>query len=81
MSRPATSAPLVRIQLTEEQGRQLDLAGAGAFSIVSRGSYPATPGRWVVTLAPVEWQTAVAACHVLQGTHRATKIKPTTREP
>lgn len=67
---------LVRIQLTDEQGRQLDQAGAGAFSIVARGSYPTDPGRWFVTLAPVEWKTAVAACNVLLGTHRAAKIKP-----
>ena len=79
MSRPAMSAPLVRITLDPEQSRQLDQAGAGAFSIVARGSYPAARDRWILTLAPAERQTAVAACHVLLGTHRAARIKPTVR--
>ena len=70
------SAPLIRITLDPEQSRQLSQAGQGAFSIVGRASYPGDPSRWILTLAPVEWKTAAAACHVLQGTHRATKIRP-----
>jgi hypothetical protein len=72
MSQP----PLIRIQLDAEQSHQLSQAGPGAFSIVGRASYPGDPSRWILNLTPVEWKTAAAACHVLRGTHRATKIKP-----
>ena len=49
---------LVKITLTEDQGRQFDQTGSGAFAIVSRGSYPTDAGRWILTLAAVEWDNA-----------------------
>lgn len=66
---------VIRIPLTSEQTAQLAAAGAGAFSIISRRSYPDDPSRWIVTVAPASWDRAVAASGVLLGTHRAAKIK------
>ena len=66
--------PIIRIIL--EQSRQLDQAGAEAFALVGRGSYPDAAGRWVIHLSPAAWPAAVAAANVLAGTHKAVKIKP-----
>lgn len=67
--------PTIRIVLNEDQSAALDRAGAGALSIIHRGSYPETPGRWVIDLAPINWAMAEGASKVLRGTHRAVKIQ------
>lgn len=67
--------PIIRIVLDPAQSGMLDQAGGEVFALVGKGSYPDAPGRWVLHLAPAAWPPAVAASHVLKGTHRAVKIK------
>ena len=72
---------VIRIPLNADQTAQLAAAGAGAFNIISRRSYPGDPGRWIVTVAPVSWDRAVAASGVLLGSHRAVRIQTPKDQP
>ncbi len=74
---PGVAAPkgVVRILLSKAASDALTAAGEGAFAIVGKATSPDDPSRWVIHLAPVEWETAVAACNVLLGTHRAIRRK------
>lgn len=64
---------VVRITLDAAQSAALAAAGVGAFTIISRQSYPGDPSRWIVTVAPADWQRARSASSVLLETHRAVK--------
>lgn len=66
----------IKIILTEEQSRIIHAAGEGAFQIIGRGSWPESVGRYVLHLAPVDWQTAIDASEVLLGRMKAVKIRP-----
>ena len=68
----------IRILLSEAASAALTASGERAFTILCRASHPDHPSRWVIHLAPVEWETAVAASNVLLGTHRATRIRHAT---
>lgn len=71
-----------RILLSEAASQHLEAAGPQAFSIVHRDMSDGNAGRWVITLAPVEWQTARDAAAVLMGTARAVRPKaPKTLSP
>ena len=74
------NASPVRIRLSAAASASLTAAGHGAFTIVHRVMRGAeesdSVGRWEITLAPVEWQTAIDASNVLLGTHRAVRVKP-----
>ena len=65
-----------RLLLSEAASRYLEATGEGAFVIISKASYPATPGRWAIFLAPCPLATAAAACDVLTGKARAVRIMP-----
>ena len=69
------SKGIVRILLSRAASDALTATGENAFAIVGKASHPEIPGRWVIHLAPVEWETAMDASRVLLGTHRAVKIK------
>ena len=72
----------IRILLSEAASAALTASGERAFTILCKASYPEQPGRWVIHLAPVEWETAVAASNVLLGSHKAVRIKaPATAAP
>jgi len=75
---PPPAPEPIRILLSEAASRRLDATGERAFTIVHRvmrTEEPGTAGRWAITLAPVEWQTARDASAVLMGKARAVKIK------
>ena len=81
VSPPAQPDPLEapgvrRLLLSEAASRYLEATGEDAFQIISKASYPATPGRWVIYLRPVPMAVAAAACDVLSGKARAVRIKP-----
>jgi hypothetical protein len=65
----------IRILLSEAASRHLDAAGPQAFTIVHRDMSDGSTGRWVITLAPVEWRTAQDAASVLCGSATAKRIK------
>ena len=78
---PAAADPLavpgvVRLLLSVGASQTLERSGQDCFQIVSKCSYPATPGRWAVWLKPCPLTTAQAACDVLTGKARAVRIKP-----
>lgn len=73
---------LIRILLSERVSAALTEAGEQCFAIIGKASHPDDPSRWVLHLAPVEWETAHDACEVLLGRKRATAIrKPKTTTP
>jgi hypothetical protein len=67
------SLPL-HLVLTEEQSSAIRDSGI-RFAVVHPGSYPATTGRWVVSLIECDQKTAQDACGVALNTHAARKIK------
>jgi hypothetical protein len=75
---PLAQPGVVRIALSERATAALLEVGE-AFAIVARGSYPTAPGRMVIYLLPVPRATAQAACNVILGTHKASRIKPRSR--
>ena len=74
---------MIRILLSPAASAALEASGENAFTIVARAkrgtSEPETAGRWEITLAGVEWETAVDACHVLLGAKSATKLRAPRR--
>lgn len=76
-----TASP-IRIRLSAASSAALTAAGHGAFTIVHkvmRTEEPDSAGRWEITLAPIEWQTAVDASAVLLGTRRVRPLAATAR--
>jgi predicted secreted protein len=68
-----------RILLSKAASDALSATGERAFAIVHRCmrgvEEPETAGRWCITMAPVEWETAQDASAVLLGTKRAATIR------
>lgn len=81
----AEKPELIRILLGKTASDLLTATGERAFAIVHRAmrgtDEPETAGRWQITLAPVEWQTAADASAVLLGTKKGTtpRKQPVTR--
>ena len=74
---PLAHPQVRRLLLSEAASRYLSESGEQCFQIISKASWPACPDRWAILVAPVPMAVAVAACNVILGTHKATKIKPT----
>ena len=72
---PLAVPGVVRLLLSEAASRYLQDTGEDAFQIIAKASYPATPGRWCIYLRPVPMAVAADACKVLDGTHRAQRVK------
>jgi hypothetical protein len=70
--------PFTRILLSRTASEALTAAGPDAFAIVAKAmrgtAEPETAGRWEITLAPIEWETARDASAVLMGTKVAAKL-------
>lgn len=78
-SDPLRNPSTLIIELTTDQA--LPLAGIGeCFVAVGKGSYPGHVGKHCLFIMPVDSQTAAAACGVVTGTHKATKIKTAVSE-
>lgn len=69
------STPITHILLSQTASDALSATGERCFAIAHRAGHPDS-GRWIISLAPLEWQAAVDASNVLLGTHRAVRIKP-----
>ena len=73
----------IRILLSEGASKHLTDAGHQAFTIVHRDMSNTHPGRWIISLAPVDWKTARDASAVLCGSMKASKPraahKPTSK--
>ena len=67
-----------RLVLTEAQSEHLRAVGV-RFAVVHPGSYPKTPGRFVLDLIPCDCATATEAVEVAMGTKRATKPRAPRR--
>jgi|GEM_PF-6463188 len=78
---PEEKGAVIRILLSEAASRHLDVAGPQAFAIVSRDMSDERTGRWVISLAPVEWETARDASAVLVGSAKAVRPKPAATPP
>jgi hypothetical protein len=63
----------ISILLDSEQSEILTDAGTDAFAVVGRGTWPDSPGRWVVYLIPCDIKTADAACRVARGLSKESK--------
>ena len=70
-----TTSPITHILLSQAASDALSASGEKSFALVHRAGHPDS-GRWMVSLAPIEWQLAVDASPVLLGTHRAVRCKP-----
>lgn len=70
---------MVRILLSQAASDTLTATGERAFAIVHRCmrgvEEPETAGRWCIHLAPVEWDKAQDASHVLSGEMKAVPIR------
>ncbi|MCX6875392.1 MAG: hypothetical protein NTW21_16530 [Verrucomicrobia bacterium] len=78
---PLAVPGIIRVLLSVGVSQVLEQSGEQCFTIIGKASYPATPGRWAIFLAPVPLKTAAAAAGVILGTHRATRIKTTSTAP
>lgn len=67
-----------RLVLTEAQSAHLRAVGVH-FAVVHPGSYPETPGRFVLDLIPCEYAVARDAVAVAIGTKRASKPRAPRR--
>lgn len=67
--------PIVRLLLGERASAALAAAGADAFVVIGRASYPDDPTRWAIHLLPVPMKTAGDAIAVATGQARATKVR------
>jgi hypothetical protein len=65
----------IRILLSEAASKHLDATGENAFAVVARGSWPDSPGRWVIYLLPCDIPTADAACRVARGISKERRLK------
>jgi hypothetical protein len=83
LSPSGTPDGVIRILLSRAASDALTATGERAFAIVHRCmrgvEEPETVGRWCITLAPVEWETAQDASAVLLGTKRAAPLRKPRR--
>jgi len=70
-----TISPVIKIILSERATAAL-LAVGECFQIVGKGSYPTDPNRMVIYCQAVPLSVAQDACRILDGSHRAQRIKP-----
>jgi len=68
------ATPVIKIILSERSTAAL-LACGECFQIVGRSSYPDQPGRMVIFCQPCPMELATAACQILDGTHKAVRVK------
>lgn len=71
---PLAHPGVIRIALSERATAAL-LACGECFQIVGKGSYPTDPGRMVIYCQPCTMQQATAAGQIIDGTHRAQRIR------
>ncbi len=65
----------VKILLSESASRHLEAAGADAFLVVGRESWPNDPRRWVIHLLSCSISQADSAARVARGLSAERKFK------
>lgn len=82
---PPDRPDVVRILLGPSASKALTESGEKVFALVSRGTYPHDPSRWVILLRPCSLRTAQDAEAVAMGEMVATKPRkaatPATTPP
>jgi hypothetical protein len=68
----------VRILLGERASEALTAAGADAFVVIGRATYPGDPTRWAIHLLPVPMNLACDAIAVATGEVKASRPRVKT---